>query len=40
MQPQLGNGGAFIAIGAMHLVGDEGVLAILAKNDYEISLVY
>jgi uncharacterized protein len=36
----LDKGSAFIAIGAMHLAGDEGVLAILAKNEYDISLVY
>jgi uncharacterized protein YbaP (TraB family) len=40
MQPMLENGNAFIAIGAMHLPGDEGVLSLLAKNNYEISLVY
>ena len=40
MQAELDNGRAFIAIGAMHLAGDEGVLAILAKNEYKISLVY
>ena len=40
MQPILETGNAFIAIGAMHLPGDEGVLSLLAKNNYEISLVY
>ncbi|MBT7952588.1 MAG: TraB/GumN family protein [Gammaproteobacteria bacterium] len=40
MQPMLESGNAFIAIGAMHLPGEEGVLSLLAKNDYEISLVY
>jgi uncharacterized protein len=40
MQPMLQEGNAFIAIGAMHLPGEEGVLALLAKNNYEISLVY
>ncbi len=40
MQPILETGNAFIAIGAMHLPGEEGVLSLLAKNNYEISLVY
>ncbi len=40
MQPMLKNGNAFIAIGAMHLAGEEGVLSLLANNEYEISLVY
>jgi uncharacterized protein YbaP (TraB family) len=40
MQPILENGDAFIAIGAMHLPGDEGILSLLAKNNYKISLVY
>jgi uncharacterized protein len=40
MQPMLESGNAFIAIGAMHLPGEEGVLSLLAKNEYEISLVY
>ena len=40
MQPILQDGNAFIAIGAMHLPGENGVLSLLAKNDYEISLVY
>ena len=40
MRPILESGNAFIAIGAMHLPGEEGVLALLAKNNYEISPVY
>ncbi len=40
MQAVLQDGNAFIAIGAMHLPGEEGVLALLAKNNYDISLVY
>ncbi len=40
MLPILENGNAFIAIGAMHLPGEEGVLALLAKYDYEISPVF
>jgi uncharacterized protein len=40
MQAELENGNAFIAIGAMHLPGDEGVLSLLAKSNYDISRVY
>jgi hypothetical protein len=40
MQPFLDAGGAFIAIGAMHLPGDDGVLSLLANKGYEISAVY
>ncbi|NKB38837.1 MAG: hypothetical protein GKR93_17025 [Gammaproteobacteria bacterium] len=40
MQSVLQKGRAFIAIGAMHLAGDEGVLSLLEKNHYKISLEY
>jgi uncharacterized protein len=40
MQPHLEKGDAFIAIGAMHLPGDDGVLSLLADRGYEISAVY
>jgi len=40
MQPMLKDGNAFIAIGAMHLPGDEGVLHLLMQRHYDISLVY
>jgi len=40
IQPILKEGGAFIAIGAMHLPGREGVLALLEKKNYRISRVY
>ncbi len=40
MRPMLAFGNAFIAIGAMHLPGEEGVLSLLAADEYEISLVY
>ena len=36
----LNTGNAFMAIGAMHLPGDEGVLSLLQQNDYKITLVY
>lgn len=40
MLPILEEGRAFIAIGAMHLPGREGVLALLEKKNYSISRVY
>jgi uncharacterized protein YbaP (TraB family) len=40
MRPFLDQGGAFIAIGAMHLPGDEGVLHLLDQLDYEVTPVY
>lgn len=40
MQPILEDGNAFIAIGAMHLPGKEGVLNLLKQRGYNISLLY
>jgi hypothetical protein len=40
MQPMLDEGQAFIAIGAMHLPGEEGVLNLLGKQGFDISAVY
>ena len=40
MQAILEKGDAFIAIGAMHLPGDDGVLALLANKGYKITAVY
>ena len=34
------DGGAFIAIGALHLPGDDGVLALLQKQGYAIKRLY
>ena len=36
MEPHLREGGAFIAIGALHLPGDDGVLALLVARGYQI----
>jgi uncharacterized protein YbaP (TraB family) len=40
MAPRLGEGGAFIAIGALHLPGETGLLSLLAAQGYRISRVY
>jgi uncharacterized protein YbaP (TraB family) len=40
MQPQLKSGGAFIAVGALHLYGDRGVLSLLARDGYRVTRVY
>ena len=40
MQDMLNRGNAFIAIGAMHLPGEEGVLSLLARRGYTITSVY
>ena len=40
MQPYLDDGGAFIAVGAMHLPGAKGILNRLAKLGYGVERVY
>ncbi len=40
MEPYFKTGQAFIAIGALHLPGDAGVLNLLAKKGYRVSVVY
>jgi uncharacterized protein YbaP (TraB family) len=40
MQPQLKTGAAFIAVGALHLYGDRGLLSLLARDGYRLSRVY
>jgi len=38
--PRLQSGGAFVAVGALHLYGDRGVLARLREKGYRITRVY
>mgnify|MGYP000860366599 FL=1 len=40
MQPMLDKGKSFIAIGAMHLTGAEGVLFLLEKQGYSLTAIY
>ena len=40
MQARLKEGNAFIAFGALHLAGQEGVLQLLENKGYKISLLY
>jgi hypothetical protein len=40
MEPLLQRGGAFVAIGALHLPGEMGVLNLLEGKDYNVRRVY
>lgn len=40
MEAQLKSGRAFVAVGALHLYGERGVLAHLANRGYKVSRVY
>ncbi|MFP5506319.1 MAG: TraB/GumN family protein, partial [Gammaproteobacteria bacterium] len=40
MQADLKRGNAFIAVGALHLPGEEGILALLRRQGYRVSVVY
>lgn len=40
MQPRLSEGNAFIAVGALHLPGDKGILKLLEAQGYRTSPVY
>lgn len=40
MQPLLDAGGAFIAVGAMHLAGDDGLVRLLERRGYKVEAVY
>ena len=40
MRPRLHEGNAFIAVGALHLIGGDGLLALLENAGYRVSAVY
>jgi uncharacterized protein YbaP (TraB family) len=40
MQRELRRGGAFVAVGALHLHGEKGVLALLAEDGFRATRVY
>jgi len=40
MQPRLREGNAFVAVGALHLPGDKGLLNLLRNKGYRVSAVY
>ena len=40
MQPRLAQGGAFIAVGALHLYGEKGVLSLLQSRGYQVTRMY
>ena len=40
MQPQLAEGGAFIAVGALHLPGESGILKQLESRGFQLTRLY
>jgi uncharacterized protein YbaP (TraB family) len=40
MQPHLKGGKAFVAVGALHLPGEKGLLNLLEQQGYTVRVVY
>jgi hypothetical protein len=40
MQPRLAEGGAFVAVGALHLPGESGILKLLEGQGYQLTRLY
>ena len=40
MQQRLKEGQAFIAVGALHLPGKEGILSLLEQQGYQVKALY
>ena len=40
MQPRLAEGGAFVAVGALHLPGEGGILKLLEGQGYQLTRLY
>ena len=40
MEQLLRQGNAFVAVGALHLPGDHGILQLLSDDGYQVTRVY
>jgi uncharacterized protein YbaP (TraB family) len=40
MEPFFNQGRVFVAVGALHLVGDEGLISLLRQRGYTVNRIY